>query len=71
MTLEVSTFLVAFDAVVAQPSAAAFDQLRTATVRLLRATARIRIELERMPAATADRTPNLDKVTQANPVKPS
>ena len=53
MTLEVSAFLVAFDAVVARPSAEAFDQLRSATDRLLRAAARIRIELERMPASGA------------------
>ena len=57
MTLEVSAFLVAFDAVVAQPSAEAFDQLRSATDRLLRATARIRIELERMPDSGPARLP--------------
>ena len=53
MTLEVSALLVAFDAVVARPSAEAFDQLRSATDRLLRAAARIRIELERTPASGA------------------
>ena len=58
MTLEVSTFLVMFDAVMAQPSAVALDQLRTATDRLLRAAARIRIELERMLVAGAHRTNN-------------
>ena len=53
MTLEVSSLLVAFDAVVARPSAEAVDQLRSATDRLLRAAARIRIELERVPASGA------------------
>ena len=51
MTLEVSALLVAFDAVVTRPSAEAVDQLRSATDRLLRAAARIRIELERVPAS--------------------
>jgi len=46
MTLEVSAFLVAFDAVVAEPSKETFEALRAGADRLLRATARIRIELE-------------------------
>ena len=49
MTLEISGFLVAFDAVVAEATPEAFNQLREAADRLLRATARIRIELERSP----------------------
>jgi hypothetical protein len=48
MTVEVSAFLVAFDAVVADSAPDAFDRLRGATDRLLRAAARTRIELERV-----------------------
>jgi hypothetical protein len=48
MTLEVSAFLVAFEAVMHKPAGTEFDQLRDATDRLLRAVARIRIELERI-----------------------
>jgi hypothetical protein len=48
MTVEVSAFLVAFDAVVAHGAPDAFDHLRGATDRLLRAAARTRIELERV-----------------------
>lgn len=49
MTLEISGLLVAFDAVVAEATPEAINQLRKAADRLLRATARIRIELERSP----------------------
>ena len=47
MTLEISSFLVAFDAVVTAGGAEAFDRLRGATDHLLRPTARVRIALER------------------------
>ena len=47
MTLEISGFLVAFDGVVADATPTSYDRLREAADRLLRATARIRIELER------------------------
>jgi transposase-like protein len=47
MTLEISAFLVALDAVLAQGDGDALRQLRTATDRLLRAAARVRVELER------------------------
>lgn len=47
MTLEISAFLVAFDAVVVGGTPEAFDRLRGATDRLMRAAARVRIELER------------------------
>jgi hypothetical protein len=55
MTMEISRFLVAFDAVVALDTAEAFNQLREAADRLLRATAQIRIELERGPRHPAGR----------------
>ena len=45
--VEVSAFLVAFDAVVRQLTDENLELLRTATDRLLRAAARVRIELER------------------------
>ena len=47
MTLEISAFLVAFDAVFAQGGEDALANLRSATDRLLRSAARVRIELER------------------------
>jgi hypothetical protein len=47
MTLEISKFLVAFDAIFAGATPQAFDRLREATDRLMRAAARVRIELER------------------------
>jgi hypothetical protein len=53
MALEVSAFLVAFEAVMHKPADAEFDQLRDATDRLLRAVARIRIELERVRGSVA------------------
>jgi len=53
MALEVSAFLVAFEAVMHKPADAEFDQLRDATDRLLRAVARIRIELERACGSVA------------------
>ncbi|MDR3531272.1 MAG: hypothetical protein P4L90_12070 [Rhodopila sp.] len=58
MTLEISGFLVAFDAVVAEATPEAFNRLREAADRLLRATARIRIELERGPGYPVGRTNN-------------
>lgn len=47
ITLEISAFLVTFDAVMDDGTPAAFDRLRDATDRLMRAAARVRIELER------------------------
>jgi hypothetical protein len=47
MTVRVAAFLVAFDGVVANATPEALDELRDATDRLLRATAHVRIELER------------------------
>ena len=55
MMLEISGFLVAFDAVVTEESPEAFNRLREAADRLLRATARIRIELERGPKHSVGR----------------
>ncbi len=43
---QIAHFLVAFDAVLASPKAANCDQLRDAVDRLMRAAARIRIEME-------------------------
>jgi hypothetical protein len=48
VTVEVSVFLVAFETVMAKPTTKDFDCLRDATDRLLRAAARVRIELERV-----------------------
>jgi hypothetical protein len=47
MTLEISKFLVAFDAIFAGATPQALNRLREATDRLMRVTARVRIELER------------------------
>jgi len=51
--VELSAFLVAFEAVASNPGRDDLDRLRNATDRLLRAAARVRIELERVrrPAA--------------------
>lgn len=46
MAVQIAHFLVAFDAVLASPGAANCDQLRDAVDRLMRAAARVRIELE-------------------------
>jgi hypothetical protein len=59
MTLHVSAFLVAFDGIVAAQTPEAFDRLREAADHLLRATARVRIELERYEGQTR-RTRNRD-----------
>jgi hypothetical protein len=48
VTVEVSVFLVAFETVMAEPTAKDFDRLQDATDRLMRAAARVRIELERV-----------------------
>jgi hypothetical protein len=48
VTVEVSVFLVAFETVMAKPTAEDFDRLRDATDSLMRAAARVRIELERV-----------------------
>ena len=62
MTVEVSAFLVALDAMISQQSSETFSSLREATDRLLRAAARVRIELESCsappeedPGKTADK----------------
>jgi hypothetical protein len=47
MTLEISKFLVAFDAIFAGATPQALNRLREATDRLMRVMARVRIELER------------------------
>ena len=46
MAAQIAHFLVAFDAVLASPDIAKCDQLRGAVDRLMRAAARVRIELE-------------------------
>jgi transposase-like protein len=46
ITLEIARFLVAFDAVLGAPDPAGRDRLRDAIDRLMRAAARVRIELE-------------------------
>lgn len=48
---DIAAFLVALDAVVAQPSPDVLSRLLTATDQLMRAAARTRIELERMLAS--------------------
>jgi len=53
VTVEVSTFLVALDSVMVSPASVDFDRLRGATDRLLRAAARVRIELERFRQPSA------------------
>lgn len=53
VTVEVSTFLVALDTVIASSGSVDFDRLRGATDRLLRAAARVRIELERFRQPSA------------------
>ena len=47
VTAEYAAFLSAFDAAVRQPTPENLGALRAASDRLLRATARVRIELER------------------------
>lgn len=61
MTVEVSAFLVAFDAVVAERTARNFDLLRDASDRLLRAAAHIRIELERTKGREMATRPERDR----------
>jgi hypothetical protein len=55
MTIEISAFLVALDDAIGEGKAGAFQRLREATDRLLRAAARIRIELERPATASSGR----------------
>ena len=52
ITVEISTFLVALDDAIGEGKAESLQRLREATDRLLRAAARIRIELERPPDGT-------------------
>lgn len=47
VTVDISAFLIALDRVISEPTALSRDQLREATDRLMRAAAKIRIELER------------------------
>jgi transposase-like protein len=61
MTVEVSAFLVAFDALVAGRTARNFELLRDATDRLLRAAAHIRIELERTKGREIASQPERDR----------
>jgi hypothetical protein len=53
ITVEISTFLVALDDAIGEGKAESLQRLREATDRLLRAAARIRIELDRPADGTA------------------
>jgi hypothetical protein len=57
ITVEISAFLVALDDAMGEGKTEALQRLREATDRLLRAAARIRIELERPPGARNGQSP--------------
>ncbi len=62
---EIASFLAVFDTFLTDASSESYEQLLTATDRLMRAAARTRIELERMRTESHPRLPQANPMTSA------